>query len=82
MPGQLKVLFITLVVFSILMKYKYSLKILIVSIIAGGMTVAGELINEVFLLYAVIDGIITFMMWYCIIAAIYLFIRFFSNVRE
>ena len=82
MPNQLTVLFVTLVLFCVMMKREYSLKILVLSIVAGAMTLIGEYNNGVYILYALMDGLITFLMWYSIIIAVILVIRFFSRVPK
>lgn len=82
MPDQISVLFLSVILFTLMMKKRYSLKVLLLSIAAGGMTMAGELRLNILPLYAFIDGLITFMMWYSIITGIFLIIGFFSRDRR
>lgn len=82
MLDQISILFLSVILFTLMMKKRYSLKVLLLSIIAGIMTMAGELRLGIFLLYAFMDGLITFMMWYSIITGIFLIIGFFSRDRR
>ena len=79
MLDQISILFLSVILFAVMMKKRYSLKVLLISIVAGGMTAAGELRLDIFPLYAFMDGLITFMMWYSIITGIFLIIVFFSR---
>ena len=82
MLNQISILFLSVILFALMMKKRYSFKVLLLSIAAGGMTFAGELQLNIFLLYAFMDGLITFMMWYSIITGIFLIIGFFSRDRR
>ena len=82
MLDQLSILFLSVILFAVMMKKRYSFKLLLLSVAAGGMTVAGELRLSIFPLYAFIDGLITFMMWYSILTGIFLIVGFFSRNRQ
>lgn len=76
------VLTLTAVLFAVMVKRRFSLKILALSAAAGFLTLMGEARIGIFFLYAAMDGLITFMMWYALITGIFLFVAFFSRSRE
>lgn len=82
MLNQLSILFLSVILFAVMMKKRYSLKVLLLSIVAGALTMIGELQLEIFILYAFIDGLITFMMWYSIVSGIFIIIAFLSRDRR
>lgn len=82
MGNQIMVLLLTAILFAVMVKRRFSLKVLLVSIAAGALTLVGEIRIGVFFLYATTDGLITFMMWYALITGILLFISFFSRGRD
>ncbi len=79
---QLIVMLVTLILFAYMLRQRFSLKVLLTSVLGGGLTLVGELNTGVFWLYALIDGLITFMMWYVLISGFFLIIAFFSRDRR
>lgn len=82
MGNQIMVLLLTAILFAVMVKRRFSPKVLLLSIAAGALTLIGEIRIGVFVLYAMIDGLITFMMWYALITGIFLFISFFSRGKD
>lgn len=82
MESQIMVLLLTALLFAVMVQRRFSPKVLLISAAAGALTVTGEIRIGIFLLYAMIDGLITFMMWYILITGIFLFIAFFSRSRK
>ena len=76
MENQIFVLLLTLLLFCAVLRQRMSLKALVISIIAGILTLIGELQSDVSWLTAALTAIITFMMWYTIIEGVVLAIRF------
>lgn len=79
---QLIVLLVTLLLFGYMIRQRFSFKVLLTSILGGGLTLVGEVNSGVYWLYALIDGMITFMMWYALISGFFLVVAFFSRDRR
>lgn len=79
---QLIVMLVTLILFAYMLRQRFSLKVLLTSALGGGLTLVGELNSGVFWLYSLIDGLITFMMWYILISGFFLIVAFFSRDRR
>ena len=76
------VLLLTAILFAVLMKHKYSARALLFSIVAGSVTLMGLVQSGTHILFASANGLLTFMMWYCLIAAVMLAIGFLSRNRN
>jgi len=82
MTDKVLVLGVTLILFYFIIKRGVRYKTLVVSVAAGIMSVIGGCLNGEYILYSLMDGLIAFMMWYSIIAAVIIFVGLLKDVNK